>query len=181
MRDEITQIDVSTDRPKTAVLDELADVAARYGMRVVDCDDSKPWGGYIRFDGGQIEVFIENFFPGLDLDAARLGRRDVELSPKFLLVWPEARLSWQRHERRAERWLYITAGGYHKSIEASDQGELKKAQPGDVVQFACGECHRLVGDSGGRYTLVAEIWQHTDPANPSDESDIERLDDDYQR
>jgi hypothetical protein len=29
--------------------------------------------------------------------------------------------------------------------------------------------------------LVAEIWQHTDPGNPSNEDDIVRLADDYSR
>jgi hypothetical protein len=29
--------------------------------------------------------------------------------------------------------------------------------------------------------VVAEIWQHTDPAVPSDEDDIIRVQDDYNR
>jgi hypothetical protein len=29
--------------------------------------------------------------------------------------------------------------------------------------------------------LVAEIWQHTDPENPSDEDDIVRVSDDFGR
>jgi hypothetical protein len=29
--------------------------------------------------------------------------------------------------------------------------------------------------------IVAEIWQHTDESNPSDEDDIVRLQDDYSR
>jgi hypothetical protein len=29
--------------------------------------------------------------------------------------------------------------------------------------------------------LVAEIWQHTDPKNPSNEEDIVRLQDDFGR
>ena len=59
-------------------------------------------------------------------------------------------------------------------------GEMVQANPGDVVQFEAGECHRLVGGSDG-VTLVAEIWQHTDPTMHSDEADITRLQDDYKR
>lgn len=42
-----------------------------------------------------------------------------------------------------------------------------------------GERHRLVGvDEWG---IVAEIWQHTDAAHPSDEDDIVRVQDDFGR
>jgi hypothetical protein len=39
--------------------------------------------------------------------------------------------------------------------------------------------HRLVGL--GDWGVLAEIWQHTDLQNPSDEEDIVRLQDDYGR
>jgi len=42
-----------------------------------------------------------------------------------------------------------------------------------------GERHRLIRlDSWG---VVAEIWQHTDKEEPSDEDDIIRLQDDFGR
>ena len=57
---------------------------------------------------------------------------------------------------------------------------LQLAEAGEVVQFAKSERHRLVG-AMGHYTLVAEIWQHTNPEQLSDEADITRLQDDYKR
>ena len=42
-----------------------------------------------------------------------------------------------------------------------------------------GERHRLIGLDD--YAVLAEIWQHIDSNNPSDENDIVRLDDDYGR
>jgi mannose-6-phosphate isomerase-like protein (cupin superfamily) len=132
----------------------------------------------VRFDNKGAEAFVGQFFPELRMEANELR---MELSPKFLLVAPGARLSWQRHARRAERWAYLSPGGYHKSTDPSDQGEMIPADAGDVVQFEQGECHRLVGLPGDRYTLVAEIWQHTNPQDLSDEADIERLEDDYSR
>jgi mannose-6-phosphate isomerase-like protein (cupin superfamily) len=125
------------------------------------------------------DTFVNEFFPGLDPAEARLGNEDAELSPKILLVSPAQRLSWQHHDRRAERWAFVTTGGYHKST-TDDQGELHSAKSGEVVQFAQGERHRLVG-AIGHYTLVAEIWQHVDNDHPSDEADIVRLQDDYDR
>lgn len=56
------------------------------------------------------------------------------------------------------------------------------ATPGEVVQFDAGERHRLGSQPYSKtYTLVAEIWQHTDQKHHSDEDDIVRLQDDYSR
>ncbi len=60
-----------------------------------------------------------------------------------------------------------------------EQGETKRLLPGSQVVLQIGERHRLVGLEG--YGFVAEIWQHVDPENPSDEDDIVRLQDDYKR
>jgi hypothetical protein len=42
-----------------------------------------------------------------------------------------------------------------------------------------GERHRLIGLDD--YGVIAEIWQHIDTENPSDEDDIVRVQDDYGR
>lgn len=178
---DILAVDIRSSRDKQAVMDDLVAVAVKHRYAVVDTDTARPWGGFVRFDTKDADDFVNNFFPGLDPNEARLGRPELELSPKFLLVTPEQRLSWQRHERRAERWAYITDGAYYKSFDPDQPGEQVAAKKGSVVQFEQGECHRLVGLPGDSYTVVAEIWQHTDPSNPSVESDIERLADDYNR
>ncbi|MDB5183721.1 MAG: mannose-6-phosphate isomerase [Candidatus Saccharibacteria bacterium] len=149
------------------------------GYMIVDLADQKPWGAYFRIDGSQAETFIADFFPSLSVSEARLGIRDAELSPKVLLVEPRQRLSWQYHDRRAERWMFLTTGAYVKS-QTDEQTSVQTAQPGEVVQFQKGERHRLVGAEDG-YTVVAEIWQHADRDNPSNEDDIVRVADDYQR
>jgi hypothetical protein len=64
----------------------------------------------------------------------------------------------------------------------SDTDEQTPQQPlplGSQVSLKQGERHRLVGvDEWG---IVAEIWQHTDAAHPSDEDDIVRVQDDFGR
>ena len=50
---------------------------------------------------------------------------------------------------------------------------------GDQVKLKQGERHRLVGLKD--QALVAEIWQHIEPNNPSNEDDIIRLQDDFGR
>lgn len=151
--------------------------AAGYTTKLSDFN--RPWGGFVQLVNEDADRFVSEFFPGLTPEEARLGNVESELSPKILIVAPNQRLSWQYHDRRAERWAYITEGGYFKSM-TDEQGELHSAQPGEVVQFAKGERHRLVGAST-QVTLVAEIWQHTKAQELSDEDDIVRLEDDYKR
>jgi mannose-6-phosphate isomerase-like protein (cupin superfamily) len=164
---------------KQQIVSSLKQGVTDSGYTVVDLNDKKPWGAYIRMNSAEAGRFIADFFPGLTLEEAKLGMENAELSPKILLVAPHQRLSLQYHNRRAERWAFLTEGGYYKS-STDEPGELIVAQPGTVVQFQKGERHRLaaVGDS---YAVVAEIWQHTDPTNPSNEDDIVRLSDDYKR
>ena len=158
---------------------DIASLVTGAGYEIVEQSIGKPWGVYLRLNSTQADRFIDEFFPGLSPDEARLGVDDAELSPKFLLVKPDARLSWQYHHRRAERWRFLTSGAYRKS-ETDDEGELKQAAVGEVVQFQKGERHRLEG-LVDTVVLVAEIWQHTDSMNPSNEDDIVRLADDYSR
>jgi mannose-6-phosphate isomerase len=175
----LSSVVAETEVAKPEFVQQTVQALEAAGYKVVEVNDTKPWGAYIRLDGSQADTFIGEFFPGLSPVEARLGEETAELSPKILIVAPTHRLSWQLHHRRAERWTFLTPGAYYKS-NTDEQGELQRAEPGDVVQFAQGERHRLVGVDG-RYTMVAEIWQHTDANAMSDEDDIVRLSDDYQR
>lgn len=179
LKQALAQIDLSSERSCEAINREIAVILKAAGHEIVIADYSRPWGGFTQLANEDADVFLEEFFPGLTPSEARLGNEASELSPKILVVAPGQRLSWQYHDRRAERWAYITNGGYFKSL-TDKQGDERFASEGDVVQFAQGERHRLVG-AADHYTLVAEIWQHTDPTGLSDEDDIVRLEDDYER
>lgn len=180
IHNQLAAINLDGSVDKLTIVDQLQQIATQHGYITVDRNDTKPWGAYLRFDSAGAQQFIASFFPGLSLEEAQMGIAGAELSPKFLLVNPEQRLSWQMHDRRAERWAFLTGGGYYKST-TDEQGEPTVAHPGDVVQFRQGERHRLVGRSDGSYALVAEIWQHSDPTGLSDEDDIVRIQDDYRR
>lgn len=175
----LQEMNLDAGRSSREVNEEVAAILGAYGYTVALHDYERPWGGFNQLANSDADRFVEEFFPGLTPEDARLGNVESELSPKILLVAPEQRLSWQYHDRRAERWRYLTSGGYYKS-QTDEQGEQRIAEPGEVVQFEKSERHRLVG-AVGHYTLVAEIWQHTDPAHLSDEADIVRLEDDYKR
>ncbi len=179
IREDLKILDLSSEADKLQLVDRFAEIATAHGYTIVDRNNTKPWGAYLRFDSDGAEQFIESFFPGLSLAEAQLGIDNAELSPKFLLVAPGQRLSWQKHDRRAERWAFLTEGAYYKS-DNDEQGDIVRVAAGDVVQFTKGERHRLVGVDNG-YVLVAEIWQHSDPSRLSDEDDIVRIQDDYNR
>lgn len=158
------------------VFENVEEFINSQGFEVVAKDHARPWGGFFVLNESQAPKFIETFFPHLSL-------KDFEgyekLSPKVLVVAPGKRLSWQYHHRRAEIWKVI---GGDAGIVISDndaETELQKLPLGTVINLKQGERHRLIGLEG--YGIVAEIWQHTDPANPSDEDDIVRVQDDFGR
>ncbi|MBL8121623.1 hypothetical protein JNM87_02660 [Candidatus Saccharibacteria bacterium] len=168
------------ETPREVALQRVHETLERdLGYHFSDVDEKKPWGAYYRIVDEEADRFLAEFFPGLDPIEARLGRKDLVLSPKILMVYPGQRLSWQYHNRRAERWRFLTVGGYHRS-HSDEQGKPHMAKPDAIVQFATGERHRLIAPAE-TYTLVAEIWQHTDAEHPSEEADIIRLADDYNR
>lgn len=179
LKEQLKTMDLSHTRSSLEVNEEIAGILQEYGYTVALFDYDRPWGGFTQLANEDADHFVEEFFPGLTPEEARLGNAHSSLSPKILTVAAEQRLSWQYHDRRAERWAYVTEGGYFKSL-TDEQGELQTARVDEVVQFAQGERHRLVG-AVGHFTLVAEIWQHVNPDELSDEGDIVRLTDDYKR
>ena len=146
------------------------------GYRIVDFDFKRPWGGFLVIDEKQVNKFADQFFEDITIDSLKIGGK---LSPKLLIVNSNARLSWQYHLRRAEIWrVYKGTVGIIRSND-DDQKPLLTLNEGDQVKLKQGERHRLIGLK--QQALVAEIWQHTDPNNPSNEEDIVRLQDDFGR
>lgn len=144
--------------------------------QVVSTDFTRPWGGFFVIDEAQSAKFIDDFFPEVDRDQVLAGGK---ISPKILAVAPNKRLSWQYHFRRAERWRVLEGPVGVAISETDDQPAPGTYKKDDIVVLAQGTRHRLIGlDNWG---VVAEIWQHTDPEMPSDESDIVRVQDDFKR
>jgi mannose-6-phosphate isomerase len=168
------KLDSTTSRPD--VFNQVQQFLDQQGFTVVSTDHSRPWGGFFVLEESQAPTFIQTFFPHLSLeDFAGYDK----LSPKILVVAPAQRLSWQYHHRRAEIWKLIGGVAGVVISDTDEQTELQHLAIGDIVNLKCGERHRLVGTEG--YGVVAEIWQHTDKNNPSDEDDIVRVQDDFGR
>ena len=167
---------LSPDLSKTQIAELVKRYLGEAGFSISTQDFERPWGGFFVLDETQIRAFKAQFFPEVTLSEEQYAQK---LSPKFLLVAPGARLSWQYHYRRAELWTLV---GGEAAISRSLNDEQGAAVPMvnyEVVSLQQGERHRLIGTQG--WGVVAEIWMHTDPNHPSDEADIVRLQDDYSR
>ncbi|KQR91082.1 phosphoheptose isomerase [Chryseobacterium sp. Leaf180] len=161
---------------KHNIFKKTAEKLEEQGFTVVEKDDSRPWGGFFVIDEKQAQRFADLYFQGIAIDDLKISGK---LSPKILLVAPNARLSWQYHHRRAEIWQVVDGTVGIVRSENDEEGELKLYKPNDQVRLLQGERHRLIGLEN--WGTVAEIWLHTDPENPSDEDDIVRVQDDYSR
>jgi mannose-6-phosphate isomerase len=161
---------------KPTVFQVVREYLGALSLDTASVDSDRPWGGFFVIDESQTARFIAQFFP-------ELPQKDIEkggkLSPKILVVEPNKRLSWQYHHRREEIWKIIAGPVGVITSETDEQGPVQEVAAGQTVQFGTLTRHRLIGLNG--WGVVAEIWQHTDDSNPSEESDIIRVSDDFGR
>ena len=110
-------------------------------------ESTRPWGRY--------EILQES-------DAHKV---------KCIWVYPGKRLSYQRHERRAEHWFIVsgTALMTHNGVEST-------MRTGDTVDIAVGDLHRIE-NLGSDDVIFIEVQTGT----YFGEDDIERIEDDFGR
>jgi len=157
-------------------LDKIENEIKELGFDIISKDFERPWGGFLVVNEKQTQEFTNKFFDGIDIETLKMGGK---LSPKILIIKPNSKLSWQYHYRREEIWsVFKGKVGISRSHD-NNQNPIVKLDEGDQIKLEKGERHRLIGLDD--YAVLAEIWQHTDSNNPSDENDIIRLDDDYGR
>lgn len=161
---------------KNEVFQKVKSYLDENGFKIVNSDQSRPWGGFFVIDDQQSQKFIDFFFNDVeDSQKNSIGK----VSPKILIVEKEKRLSWQYHHRRSELWKVI--GGSVGVIQSNNNTEtsIQSKILNDVITLKQGERHRLIGLE--TWGIVAEIWKHTDTNHPSDEEDIVRVQDDFGR
>ena len=93
-----------------------------------------------------------------------------QVTVKIITVHPGHRLSLQKHDHRGEMWQVLDVP---IDIVVDDRAWL--AQPGETIWVPRGATHRM-GNSGERPGRLLEV-----AFGLFDESDIERLQDDYSR
>jgi len=107
----------------------------------------RPWGHYTVLDGAS------------------------DHKVKRIVIDPGQRLSYQRHQHRAEHWFVVSGSG-RLTLDGVDS----VVSPGAAIDIPVGIAHRL--ENTGITDLVFVEIQH---GQSFDEADIERLDDDYGR
>ena len=147
-----------------------------FGYQIISQDLNRPWGGFLVIEEDQSQKFSNQFFDGLKIESLQITER---ISPKILIINPNSKLSWQYHIRRAEIWsVYKGPVGIIRS-KNDFQNNMEIIDSGNQIKINQGERHRIIGLKNS--AIIAEIWQHTDSKNPSDENDIIRLEDDFGR
>ena len=167
---------LATDTQKQDLFQQVAAKLQKQGFTIAREDQTRPWGGFFVIQEDQAQNFANTYFDGLSVEELKISGK---LSPKVLLVAPGQRLSWQYHHRRAEIWQVVQGPVGVATSDTDEQGEVKSYAVGERIVLKQGERHRLVGLEG--WGVLAEIWQHTDAGNPSDEDDIVRVQDDFGR
>jgi len=155
---------------------QAARILLDLGFKLIDIDSLRPWGFYLTVDESQAPDFINEFYGNTELKGINTN---LLLRPKFLGIAPYKRLSWQYHHRRAEIWRCLAGEFELITSDTNEEDKVHAIDAGQVVNMPQGVRHRGAGLKG--WALIAEIWQHTDPHNPSDEEDIVRLQDDFGR
>ena len=90
---------------------------------------------------------------------------------KCIWVTPGKRLSYQRHQKRAEHWYIVSGHG-----EVTIAGVTKPISAGDSVEFGIGVLHRI-SNIGTEDIVFIEVQTGT----YFGEDDIERVEDDFGR
>tara|TARA_Y100001935_G_scaffold9970_1_gene7724 strand:- start:198 stop:689 length:492 start_codon:yes stop_codon:yes gene_type:complete len=158
------------------IFNKTLDVLTSQKLKVIDEDMDRPWGGFFVISEANAQDFSNIYFNGLNTDEIKITGK---LSPKILIIAPNKRLSWQYHNRRSEIWKVVS--GEIKVVTSYDDKERNEEilKEGDEIRLSKEERHRIIGIDD--YAVIAEIWIHTDKDNPSDENDIVRVQDDFDR
>jgi mannose-6-phosphate isomerase-like protein (cupin superfamily) len=166
----------TNSKDKALVFQQAARILLTKSFKLIELDITRPWGFFLSVDETEAEEFIKEFYDGIKLDGIDPS---LPLRPKFLGIEPGKRLSWQYHHRRAEIWHCLAGEFELVTSDTDEEDKRRKVSEGQVVNMPQGMRHRGVGLES--WALIAEIWQHTEPDNPSNEDDIVRVQDDFGR
>ncbi len=167
---------LTPETPKHEVINYYKDILVSHHIEIDHIEDDRPWGGEIWIKNSASQPFQDIYFA-----ETQYSNEDLQgpPTPKFLIVQPGHKLSWQYHKRRQEIWR-VVHGPIGAILNNSDfMTAINIFTTGSLIEVGKEMRHRLVGlDNWG---VVAEIWKHNDPMNVSTEEDIIRIQDDYKR
>lgn len=142
--------------------------------KIAGFDLNRPWGEFYYIHQDDLPRFIDNHFS----DLKETIDNTTNISPKILVVNPGKKLSWQYHQRRKEIWSIIKGPVQIIRSFDNEQSNSLIARTDDLIVLEREERHRLIGLD--EIAVIAELWVHTND-QLSDELDIIRIEDDYNR
>lgn len=164
------------EKERAEIFTEIEQSLRDKGFHITAVQLDRPWGGFCMIDENQTEQFAYMCFNGVDLKAMDPS---TKITGKLLFVAPGKRLSWQYHLRRNEFWHVIKGNVGVVTSDTDEENAVQFLSKGNHIMLPALTRHRLVGLD--QWSIVAEIWQHNDPLYPSDEDDIIRIQDDFDR
>jgi mannose-6-phosphate isomerase len=90
---------------------------------------------------------------------------------KSIIVQPGKRISYQRHEKRAEHWFIVSG-----QAEVTIDGVVTRIEPGTAIDIGIGAAHRIA-NIGNEELFFIEVQT----GSYFGEDDIIRLEDDFGR
>ena len=96
----------------------------------------------------------------------------LQFKIKRIEVKPQARLSYQRHQKRAEHWFVIQGQAL---VRLEDQNHFLKV--GESIDIPQGAAHRIANPHNTQMLIIIEIQT----GSYFGEDDIQRLADDFGR
>ena len=137
--------------------------------------EQRPWGGFISLHEKDAKFFCEWWF-GKEISI----EHNPLISPKLLFILPGEQLSWQYHNRRSEVWRIIeNSVGFKISENDNEPVSMWELGQKSKISIKQGQRHCLIGLE--TYCTIGEIWVHDNLLHPSNESDIIRITDKYER
>lgn len=101
----------------------------------------------------------------------KILHEEAKTKVKRITVYPGQRLSYQYHQKRSERWIIVEGDGLF-TLNGID----RLVKSGDTISIAVGDAHRI--KNTGKTDL---IFVEVQLGEGFDESDIFRIEDDYNR
>ena len=173
----MSEFSIVPTQSKREVINLVEKYLTNLSLNISDRDEARPCGAFFVISQESTKDFIAKYFS--DIPESEIFQYGENISPKILLVEPGQKLSWQYHDRRAELWKVVSGPIGVIRSESDIQGDVEEIPDNSLITHGAGMRHRLVGLNN--WGVVAEIWQHTDHDNLSNEEDIVRLEDSYGR
>lgn len=165
-----------TNISKQQAIEKIEGWLRNLGLEVSTKDLERPWGAFWHIKPEKINLFLSLFFPKIKAEIK------LDISPKILLISPKECLSWQYHQRRNEIWKILNPVGIllNDTDDIPSEEQIETKNQGEITKIPAKKRHRAIGLENS-FGLIAEIWEHLNSEDPSNEEDVIRVQDDYGR